>query len=104
MRVQYKGITVTVCLDLCGLLQVGVVFGLGADGGGGPVAVIDDRLGREGQELGTNTGDELIKIAAGEIGTADGAGKEGVADEDGFFLGAVQADAAGGVAGGVQDP
>jgi hypothetical protein len=96
--------TVFHCRRAVELLQVGVVLGLGADGGGGTVAVVDDGFGREGQEFGTDAGDQLAKVAAGEIRAADGAGKESVADEDGFFLGAVKADAAGGVAGGVQDP
>lgn len=38
-------------------------------------------------------------VSAGEVGAADGGLEEGVAGDDPAFLGAVEGDAAGGVAG-----
>ena len=47
--------------------------------------------------------EELAGVAAGEVGAADGAGEEGVSGEEEGLVGEVEADAAFGVAGGVED-
>jgi len=46
---------------------------------------------------------DLLHGAAGEIGAADGAGEEGVAGDEFLLSGEIKADAAFGMAGGVED-
>ena len=50
-----------------------------------------------------NGADQLLRVAAGKIGAAYGAGEEGISREEQGLLGEVEADAALGVAGGVED-
>ena len=47
--------------------------------------------------------EEGAGVAAGEVGASDGAGEEGVAGDEEFVVGEVEAAAAFGVAGGVDD-
>ena len=64
----------------------------------------DDHSGiGEGEKLLTDRADEGGAVAAGQVGTADRAGKEGVAGEEQILGGQMQADAALGVAGCVED-
>src|SRR5207253_11234224 len=58
-----------------------VVFPLVPDGGRRPVAGIDDRIGREGEELGADAAEEQVAVAAGEVEAADAFAKEHVAAE-----------------------
>jgi hypothetical protein len=67
------------------------------------VAGDDCDLVGEGEEAVVDGGEELVGVAAGEVGAADGAGEEGVSGEEEGLVGKVEADAALGVAGGVED-
>ncbi len=58
---------------------------------------------REGEEAVVDGLEELFCVAAGEVGAAYGAGEEGVAGDQEFLVGEVEAGAALGVAGGVED-
>ena len=57
----------------------------------------------EGQDRVVEGVEDFLHRAAGEVGAADGAGEEGVAGDQLFFCGEVEADAAFGMAGSVQD-
>jgi hypothetical protein len=46
---------------------------------------------------------ELVGVASGKVGAADGAGEESVPGEEEFLVGKVEADGAFGVSGGVED-
>ena len=63
----------------------------------------DDDVVRKGEEAVVDGGDELAGVAAGEVGATYGAGEEGVAGEEEGLVGKIEADAALGVAGGVED-
>jgi hypothetical protein len=67
------------------------------------VAGDDCDLIGEGEETVVDGGDELAGVAAGEVGAADGAGEKGVSGEKEGLVGQVEADAALGVARGVED-
>jgi hypothetical protein len=56
----------------------------GADGGCGPVAGQDPGVVGKGQEPGFDGVDDLAWVAAGQIGAADAAGKQGIAGNDHF--------------------
>jgi hypothetical protein len=84
---------------------------LAADGSGGAVAGVDDGVIGELEEFGLNGIHNFIQRAAPEIGAADAAGEERVSREElrlgelnwaGIF-GEIEADAAGRVAGSVND-
>lgn len=92
-------------------LEEGVGVAFVADGGGGAVAGVNDGVVRELEEFGLNGIHDLIERAAPEIGAADAAGEERVSREElrlgeldgaGVF-GEIQRDAAGRVAGSVND-
>ena len=57
----------------------------------------------EGEERIADGFEELLGVASGEVGAADRAGKEGVSGEEKGLLREIEADAALGVAGGVED-
>lgn len=59
--------------------------------------------GVEGEELLEDALHELVVVAAGVVGTADGAGEEGVAGEEHAVFAFEEADAAGGVARSFDD-
>jgi hypothetical protein len=67
------------------------------------VAWDDSDVVGEGEEAVVYGGDELAGVAAGEVGSAHGAGKEGVSGEEEGVVGEVEADTALGVAGGMED-
>ena len=50
-----------------------------------------------------NGGEELASVASGQVGAADGSGEEGVSGEKEGLGWEVEADAAFGVTGGVED-
>ena len=92
-------------------MEEGVRVALVADGRGGAVAGVDDGVIRELEEFGLNGIHDLIERAAPEIGAADAAREEGVSRKElrlaelngaGVF-GEIQRDAAGRVAGSVND-
>ena len=85
------------------LLQEWICSAFGADGGGWSVAGNDPGFVGEGQQAGVDGVDDLLEVAAGQVGAADAAGKERVAGEDHLERSEVKADGALGVAGGVQD-
>lgn len=74
-----------------------------ADGGVGAVAWDDDGGVGEWEQFLVDGVDEGAGVAAGQVGAADGSGEEGVAGEEEILGGKVEADAALGVAGGVED-
>jgi len=74
-----------------------------ADEGGGAVAGEDARVVGEGEKMGVDGAEEGGGVASGEVGAADGAGEEGIAGEEEVLVGEVEADAALGVTGGVED-
>ena len=64
----------------------------------------DDRyIVWKGKELFVNRADQLLRIASGKICPAHGAGEEGIAREEQGLVGKVEAYAALGVAGRVED-
>ncbi len=71
----------------------------------GELAVAGDDYGfiRQGQDCVVQGAQDFLHRSAGEIGAADGAGEEGVAGDQLFVGREVEADAAFGVAGGVED-
>ena len=95
------------CLDGHGLLwdgsEEGVVYGFGSDGGFGAVSGEEYQILREGEYLVADRINQGIEVAAGEVGASDGAVEDGVADEEGGEAFEVIANAAGGMAGGVDD-
>ena len=84
---------------------------LAADVGGGAVAGVDDGVVGELEEFGLQGIHDLIERAAPEIGATDAAGEERVSREElrmgeldlAGILGEIEADAAGRVAGSVND-
>lgn len=68
-----------------------------------PMAGDDQCVLRQGHKAGVNGAEQRLAVATGQVGAADGAGEEGVAGEEQFLLWEKKADAAGGVAGGVND-
>ena len=83
--------------------EEGVGLAFFADGGGGAVAGEDAGGVGEGEEARVNGIEELPGVAAGEVGAADGAGEEGVSGEEEVVVREVEAEAAGCVAGSVED-
>ncbi len=89
--------------------RVGVA--LAADGGAGAVAGVDDGVVGKLEEFGLQGIHDLIERAAPEIGAADAAGEECVSREElrlgeldaADVLGEIQTDAAGSMAGSVND-
>jgi hypothetical protein len=67
------------------------------------VAGDDDYLVGESEQTVVDGGQNLAGVATGEIGAADGAGEEGVSGEQKGMDWKVEADAAFGVTGGVDD-
>ena len=64
----------------------------------------DDRdLVGKVEEAVFDRGEELAGVASGEVGAAYGAGEEGVSGDEESVFGEVEAAAAGGVAGGVEN-
>lgn len=63
----------------------------------------DDDIVRKCEEGAVNGFEELGGVAAGEIGSANGASEEGVSGEEKSLLGEIEADTALGVARGVED-
>lgn len=57
----------------------------------------------EGEETLVDGSEKLVGVASGQVGTAYGAGEEGVSGEEESLGREVEADAAFGVAGGVED-
>jgi len=57
----------------------------------------------EGENCVVEGAHDFLRVAAGEVGAPDGAGEENVAGDQFFFDGEVEADAAFGVAGSVED-
>jgi hypothetical protein len=90
-------------------LEEGVGVAFVADGGGGAVAGVDNRVVREMEQFGFQGIDDLVQRAAPKIGAADAAGEKCIPGEElGFgeldctsVLGEIEADAAGSVAGSV---
>jgi uncharacterized membrane protein len=72
------------------------------DGGGFAVAGEDVGIAREGQELVVDGLQDLAAIPAGEISAADAVAEEGIAGDEFTLGGHPEADAALGVAGGVE--
>ena len=66
--------------------QEGIARPFFADGSFGAMARDDQGGVRQGQKLLTDAGDELVVVATGEIGAADGAGEQGVAGEEQTLL------------------
>jgi hypothetical protein len=62
--------------------QEWIVLPFGADSGCGAVAGQDPGVAGQGQEPGFDGLDDLARVAAGEIGTADAAGKQSIAGDD----------------------
>ena len=85
------------------VLEEGIGLALFADGGGGAVTGEHAGCFGEGEEAVVDGAEDLLGVAAGEVGAADGVGEEGVSGEEEVVLGEVEAEAAGGVAGGVED-
>ena len=85
------------------VIQVGVVAQFFADGGLGAVAAVDDGVGGELRYDVVEAGHEVVVVAAIEVGASDAHLEEGVAGEGHVFFRAVEDDAAGGVAGGLED-
>lgn len=85
------------------VLEEGVGLAFFADGGGGAVAGEDAGDVGKGEEAVVDGAEELAGVAAGEVGAADGVGEEGVTGEEEVVLGEEEAEAAGGVAGSVED-
>lgn len=69
------------------------------DGGFGAMAGVDLGFRGEGEQLGAYAIEEAIEVAAGQIGTADGAAEECIACDDSLCSGYVKADAGGGMTG-----
>lgn len=67
------------------------------------MAGYDGDLVGEGEEGVMDGLDELPGVASGEVGAAYRASEEGVPGEEQGLLGEIEADAALGVAGGVED-
>jgi hypothetical protein len=63
----------------------------------------DGDLVWEGEETVVDRREELASVSSWEVGTADGAGEEGVSGEEESLVGKVEADAAFSVAGSVED-
>ncbi len=80
--------------------EVGVIAALGADGGLAAVTGVDDGAVGQGHQPLPYTLQQLAAGAARHEGGADAAAEEGVPGKDPAF--GKQADAAGGMAGGVQ--
>ena len=80
-------------------------IGLSFVANGGLRAVAGDDDGGVGQweQLAVDGADEGRAVAAGKVCAADGTGEEGVAGEEEILLGEIEADAALGVAWGVED-
>lgn len=74
-----------------------------ADGGAGAVAGDHHYLIGQPKELGSDGVDQLVVVSAGQVSAPDAALEERVAGEQQIFLVEVEADAAGGVAGGFND-
>ena len=68
----------------------------------GAVAGDDRRFRPAGPALCCEGADDFLHGTAGEIGAADGSGEERVSGDQLFFGSEIEADAAFGVAGGVQ--
>ena len=71
-------------------LQEGVGFTLGANGGGGTVAGQNFGFIGEGQQARLDGVDDLAKVAAGQVGAADAAGKQRVPRDEQFERDKVQ--------------
>ena len=67
------------------------------------MAAVDDGVGGEFRYDVVEAGHEVVVVAAVEVGASDAHLEEGVAGEGHMFLGAVEDDAAGGMAGGLED-
>jgi hypothetical protein len=63
----------------------------------------DGGIVREGKKTVVDGGNELAGVASGKVGAAYGASEEGVAGKEEGLLGEVEADAALGVAGSMED-
>ena len=85
------------------LHQKGIALFLIPDGGQRAVAGDYHRLIRQDQDRVVQRAHDLLHRAAGEVSAADGSGEEGVAGDEFLLSREVEADAAFGVAGGVQD-
>ena len=84
------------------LLEEGIVGFFLGDGGGGAVAGVGFCLAGEGEEFLLDAPQELLHAAAGEVGPADGPGKERVADKGDAIVLGVQANPSRRVAGRVK--
>ena len=62
----------------------------------------DGGFAGEGEEVGADTVNECVEIAAGKVGAANAAGEEYIAGDDPVASGIIERYAAGRVAGGVE--
>ena len=83
--------------------QEWVIFALCSDRSSRSVAGQHSGFVGKGQQPGFDGFDDLIEIAAGQVGPANAAGKQCVAGDEQLERGEVQANGALGVARGVQD-
>ena len=74
-----------------------------ADGGDGAVTGNDSGFVGQSEQAGVDGVDDLLGIAAGQVGAADAAGEERVAGDDHFERREMKADGTLGVAGRVED-
>lgn len=86
-----------------GKLQIGVAQEFVGDGGFHAVSGIGCDVGGEGEDLAAEGMDEGGMVAAWHIGATDAPAEEAVARQEDLLFLAVQAAAAGGVAGGMDD-
>jgi hypothetical protein len=84
-------------------LEEWIAFSLISDRGGWSVARKNPGFIGQGHQPGTERVHDLIEVAAGQVGAADAAGKQGVAGNQQLERGKVEADRPLGVAGGVQN-
>ena len=74
-----------------------------ADGRAAAVAGVDFHAGVQAHQFLHHGNDQVVIVGPGQLGVADGAGKQGVSTEELSILPAEITDAAGGVAGGRDD-
>ena len=77
-------------------------FCVRANGGGWAVAGDDFGFVGQGEQAGLDGVDDLVVVAAGQVGPADAAGEECVSGEDHLERLEMEADGALGMAGGVE--
>jgi len=86
-----------------GLDEEGISGALAIDGGGGTVPGDNEGIAGQREKAVVDAGDELFVVAAWEIGAAYATGKESVSGDKEMGGGDVEAEAAFGVAGRVED-